>query len=99
MIFPSKYDAPRFTTSQQATPCAAASGCGSYFHLSGAPGWVRSRAYRMLGDGVATYIVVPTISGAASWPRLTPVENVHARLRRPTLAAVISFRPLNRVDA
>src|ERR1051325_6942505 len=30
---PFEYAAPRFTTSQHATPCEAASGAGSYFHL------------------------------------------------------------------
>ena len=29
MIFPSQYAAPRFTTSQQATPCDARAGLGS----------------------------------------------------------------------
>jgi hypothetical protein len=36
--------APRFTTSQHATPVSAASGFGSYFHFAGAPGFVRSSA-------------------------------------------------------
>ena len=31
-----------------------------------------------VGNGVTTYIVVFTTSGAASCPRSTPVENVHA---------------------
>jgi len=42
---PSDSAAPRLTTSQQATPCAAASGFGSYFHFTGVPGCVRSSAY------------------------------------------------------
>ena len=37
-IRPSAYAAPRFTTSQQATPCAAGAGFGSNFHFTGAPG-------------------------------------------------------------
>src|SRR5688572_5195319 len=75
---PSAYAAPRFTTSQQATPCAAGTGFGSTRHFTGAVGFVRSRAYSVFGYGVTMYIVVPTTSGAASWPRTTPVENVHA---------------------
>jgi len=43
----------------------------------------------MLGNGVTTYIVPPTTSGAASCPRFTPVENVQASPSRPTFAAVI----------
>src|SRR5690606_35168544 len=58
MIFPSQYAAPRLTTSQQATPCATADGRGVYFHFM-APLFDRSSAYRMLGSGVTTYIVVP----------------------------------------
>ncbi len=41
---PFEYVAPRLTTSQHATPCEAGLGFGSYFHLSGAPGFVRSSA-------------------------------------------------------
>src|ERR1043165_3944966 len=43
-ILPSAYAAPRFTTSQQATPCAAAAGLGSYFHFNGAPARDKSSA-------------------------------------------------------
>ena len=31
----------------------------------------------MLGNGVTRNIVLPTTSGAASWPATIPVENVH----------------------
>src|SRR5215217_5168062 len=75
-MVPLSYAAPRLTTSQHATPCAAATGLGSYFHFSGAPGCVRSSAYNTLGNGVTRYIVLFTTSGAASCPRTKPVENV-----------------------
>src|SRR5205807_6884710 len=48
---PSAYAAPRLTVSQQATPCDAAAGFGLNVHFIGAPGCVRSSAYRMLGYG------------------------------------------------
>ena len=32
----------------------------------------------MFGNGVWTYMTSPMTSGAPSWPRSTPVENVHA---------------------
>ena len=44
-------------------------------------------------------IVLPTTSGAASCPATMPVENVQDTPRRPTFCALISSRPLNRVDA
>src|SRR3954462_1373639 len=89
---------PRLITSQHTTPCDCAAGLGSYFHFS-APLFARSSAYRMLGYGVTTYIVLPTTSGAASCPRLMPVEKVHATFSFLTFSAVISFRPLKRVLA
>jgi len=67
--------------------------------LIGAPGRLRSKAYRMLGNGVTRYIVEPTTSGAASWPDTMPVENVQATLSWPTVDALISSRPLKRVAA
>jgi hypothetical protein len=67
-----------------------------YVHFGGPPGFRRSNAYALLGKGVTTYIVSPTISGAASWPFGMPVENVHATFSFATLLAVISARPLNR---
>src|SRR5689334_12909453 len=45
------------------------------------------------------YIVEPTTSGADSWPRRAPVENVTIARRFLTLDALISVSPLNRVDA
>ena len=93
MILPSAYTAPRLTVSQQATPCAAAAGFGLNFHFTGAPGFVRSSAYTMFGYGVTTYIVLLTTSGAASWPRSTPVENDQASLRFADVAGVISVQP------
>src|SRR5215210_1248510 len=53
----------------------------------------------MLGYGVTTYIVLPATIGAASCPRNTPVENVHATFRFATFAALISESPLYRVLA
>ena len=55
-----------------------------------APGWRRSSAYTMLGYGVTRYMVPFTTTGAASWPRSTPVENVKASFSVPTLAGVMS---------
>ena len=53
----------------------------------------------MLGNGVTRNIVLPTTSGAASWPATMPVENVHDTPRRPTFCVLISSRRLNRVEA
>ena len=53
----------------------------------------------MFGNGVTTYIVEPTTSGAASWPRSTPVEKVHATRRSRAFDVVIWSRPLYRVLA
>ena len=41
-----------------------------------------------------TYIVLPITSGSPSWPRRTPVENVHATFRFLTLSVLISSRLL-----
>src|SRR4051794_8292665 len=71
--FPSHSAGPRFTTSQQATPCAAEVGRGLYIHLGGPPGLRRSNAYASFGYGVTTYIVSPATSGAASCPLAIPV--------------------------
>src|SRR5688572_18111243 len=89
---PSAYTAPRLTTSQQATPLAAEIGLGSCTHFTGAPGFVRSSAYSMFGQGVTTYIVSFTTSGAASWPATTPVEKVKTTPRRLTFSRVICVR-------
>ena len=43
----------------------------------------------MLGNGVWMYMVSPITSGPPSWPRSTPVENVHATCRSPTLSLLI----------
>src|SRR5687768_18525399 len=86
---PSWNAAPRLTTSQQATPIAADAGSGRYCHFIGAPGFVRSSAYRMLGYGVTMYIVLATTRGAASCPRSIPVENVHASDSDRTFSVVI----------
>ena len=88
-ILPSAYAAPRFTTSQQAIGIASSLCVGWNFHLIGVPGWLRSRAYTMLGNGVTTYMVSPTTSGVPSWPRSTPVENVQATSRFLTFSAEI----------
>src|SRR5919199_1603952 len=99
MILPSANTGPRLTTSQHATPCAAFAGLGLYVHLAGAPGLVRSSAYRMLGNGVTTYMVLFTTSGAASCPRSTPVANVHAALRLRTFVVLIWSSALKRLPA
>src|SRR3954470_23198867 len=75
-ILPSANDGPRLTTSQHATPCASDCGFGSYCHFFGAPGSVRSSAYRMFGYGVNTYIVLFATIGGSSCPRSTLVEKV-----------------------
>jgi hypothetical protein len=43
----------------------------------------------MFGYGVTTYIVLPTTSGAASCPRSTPVEKLHASLSDAAFVVVI----------
>src|SRR4051812_6393927 len=53
----------------------------------------------MLGNGVCTYIVLPTTSGPPSCPRSTPVEKVQATFRFFTLPVLISLTVLYRVDA
>ena len=53
----------------------------------------------MLGNGVTTYMVSPTTRGTASWPGVSPVENVQATCRSRTLSALMWSRPLKRVDA
>src|SRR3954451_5414502 len=45
------------------------------------------------------YIVLLTTRGAASWPRFTPVEKVHATLRLVIEGVLISSRQLYRVEA
>ena len=67
--------------------------------LDGAPGLVRSSAYRILGHGVTMYIVLLTTSGAASCPRVRPVENVQASFRFLTVWVLMSVRVLKRVAA
>src|SRR6185437_10584283 len=51
------------------------------------------------GNGVCTYITSPITSGPPSWPRSTPVENVHATCSFLTLDALIWFSLENRVLA
>src|SRR3954465_12560502 len=99
MILPWAYAAPRLTTSQHATPIARASGRGRNTHLTCAPGLVRSTAIRLLGNGVTTYIVLPTTSGPPSWPRGTPVVSVPEMWSCPTLPASICASVLYRVPA
>ncbi len=38
----------------------------------------------MFGYGVITYIVLFAMTGAASWPRKTPVEKDHASFKLAT---------------
>src|SRR5438105_14745529 len=98
-IVPFAYASPRFTVSQQATGTTCGSCFGTYFHLTGAPSFVRSRAYTMSGKGVWTYIVFPITNGLPSCPRRTPVENVQATLRVLMLSVLMELRELYRVDA
>src|SRR5687768_10791515 len=51
----------------------------------------------MFGNGVCTYITSSITSGSPSWPRRTPVENVHATLRSFTFSVLISLTELYRV--
>src|SRR2546421_7837298 len=88
---------PRFTTSQHATPWAAFTGCGLYDHLVGRPSFVRSSAYTKFGKGVTMYIVLPATTGAASCPRVTPVEKVDTTRRFCTFLLLISVSALKRV--
>ena len=53
----------------------------------------------MFGNGVTRYIVLPSTSGAASWPFCVPSEKVQATRRRATLAALMSASGLKRVFA
>ncbi len=48
----------------------------------------------MFGNGVTTYIVLFTTSGAASWPRSTEVENVDTSVSRETFEALMLSSPL-----
>ena len=45
----------------------------------------------MFGNGVLMYITSPITSGPPSWPRSTPVENVHLTCRFFTLSLLIWF--------
>ena len=51
----------------------------------------------MFGYGVTMNIVLSATIGAASWPRMLPVEKVLITRSCEALAAVISVRPLKRV--
>src|SRR5215469_9296161 len=53
----------------------------------------------MFGNGVCTYMTSPMTSGAPSWPRSTPVENVHATCNLPTLPVLICLSVEYRVLA
>ena len=57
--------------------------------FEGRASFVRSRANRIFGYGVTIYIVLLTTSGAASCPRLTPVEKVNSTRRLATLPPLI----------
>src|SRR3954463_16806167 len=85
---PSAYAAPRFTVSQQATPLANGAVFGTYRHFTAGPGLDRSKAYRAFGQGVTTYIVVPTTIGAASCPRWMPVSKVQTGFRSLAFSGV-----------
>src|SRR6266436_7119575 len=87
-ILPSAYDTPRFTVSQHITGMTFGSCFGSYFQTILFSS-LRLSAWTVFGNGAWTYIKSPMTSGPPSWPRSTPVENVHATCNLPTLAAVI----------
>src|ERR1700739_975684 len=61
---------------------------GSYFQRILAS-LLRSSAKTGFGNGPCTYMTLPITSGPPSWPRRTPVENVHATCSLPTFWAVI----------
>src|SRR5438093_6437166 len=98
-IVPPAYASPRFTVSQHAIGTTCGSCFGTYFHLTGAPSFVRSSAYTISGNGVWTYIMLPITNGPPSCPRRTPVENVQETLRFLMLSVLIELRVLYRVDA
>jgi len=75
-------------------PTATCEFSGRTFQRSGCPSFVRSSAYDTFGYGVTRYIVLSTTSGCPSWPRSTPVENVHATCRFFAFAGVICARGL-----
>ena len=70
--------------SQHITGMTFGSCFGSYFHRI-LPSWFRSSANTVLGNGAFRYMTLPMTSGSPSWPRSTPVENVHATCSLPTL--------------
>ena len=88
--------APRLTTSQHALSWANWLACGSNTQRV-CPGRVRSRANSLLGKGSTMYIVLPTTSGAPSWPDSAPVVKWNSSLSWPTFAGVICARSLKRV--
>ena len=73
--------------SQHICGITAGSCFGSYFHLIFCVS--RSIAKTLFGNGVCRYIVSPITSGEPSWPRSTPVENVHATCILPTFRVLI----------
>jgi hypothetical protein len=86
------------TVSQHITGITDGSCFGSYFQTI-LPSLARSSANTLFGNGVCTYIMLPTISGPPSWPRSTPVEKVHATCRSPTFSVLIWLRFEKRVLA
>src|SRR4051794_15870394 len=69
---------------------------GANDQICGAPSFVRSSAYTLLGNEVCTYITFPTTSGLPSCPRNVPVDMVHAVFNCPMLAVVIWLSGLYR---
>src|SRR3954471_7058041 len=53
-------------------------------------------ANTLLGNGVCRYIVPFITSGDPSWPRSTPVENIHATCILPTFLVLICVSLLYR---
>src|SRR5439155_11506248 len=78
-ILPSAYARPQFTGSQHITGITVGSCFGAYFHLICRS--ARAIAKTLLGNGLWIYSMSPITRGPPSWPRSTPVENVHATRR------------------
>src|SRR6478735_5140528 len=97
MSLPLTSTPPRLTVSQHALPMDTGDGSGANDHLIGTPGFVRSSAYAMFGNGVTRYMVLSATSGAASCPFCVPSEKVHAGRSFATFAALTWARVLKRV--
>src|SRR5471030_525327 len=98
MILPLAKTAPLLTMSQHACPFANSLAFGSNTQRVW-PGWARSRAKSLLGNGPTTYIVLPTTKGCPSCPARTPVVKWNSSTSVPTLLVSICFNELKRVPS